>query len=310
MSRIKVDVLSELKNWMYNDMASKGYYNLDRNHIVYQFSHMQMRTLLPMPREIKKSKEFSCPEKYQAGLERLEEAIKNGERLLPFMSRRIYDAAYDDKFIYDWGMFHFHIGDGQCPKDPRFVGRSDELVVAAVENDTVYFIKVDKHRDLWTKQELVRILADNWPEMMERYRIKGAVSLTEEISDADYKILRRANVNTLVDLHDGRVYIGRNYGLNTAGTSVAGVQRGNRMERYAKALQESIESSEDAICETIEKKITRQASYELNMVQAIKNGDYVFALNDGIFLRLEMLEANLRIIVGDSVEDVMQISAD
>lgn len=123
------------------------------------------------------SKELVIPDDARAGYESFKSVVEKGDCLSPFMSTSIEDAAPIDKMLYDWGFFHFHLSPEVSNKDSRFIKRSGHLLIAYVDpahDDTMYFLQIRPHiTSVWTEQELVRILVDNWPDTMENRRIKG-----------------------------------------------------------------------------------------------------------------------------------------
>ena len=166
----------------------------------------------------------------------------------------------------------------------------------------MYFLQIRPHEtSVWTEQDLIRILADNWPDVIEPYRIKGVAALSENISDDDYKKLRKANVNTMVDLHDGRVYMGANFGLNTAGTSARAVMLHNMYTNNAVLFERNMGASADDIGNAINKKLIEpETHFKLRMITP-GDRDYLFEVEGkDFFLRFSISGKRGKIIVGDS----------
>ena len=303
------DLREDLNQWAYNVLTTAHFENVNLDRALYQYCNMQLRLLEPKPRKVLVSKELVIPDNAKAGYEYFKTVVEKGDHLLPFMSRSIVDVAFKDKMIFDWGLFHFHLSTKVYDKDPRFMERSEYLLIAYVDqvhDDTMYFLQIRPHiSSVWTEQELVRILVNNWPDTMETRRIKGFVSLTENVTDEDYKQLRKANVNTMVDLHDGRVYMGANLGLNTAGTSVRAICQYDMYCNQARLFQESIGRTADAIGDTINKKLYEpEKSFTLKMVTP-GDRDYLFKVeNHGFYLRVITKGDNMQIVVGDTAEQI------
>ena len=163
----------------------------------------------------------------------------------------------------------------------------------------------EKYLPFTTEQELVRILADNWPEVMEPYRIKGVASLTQNISDEDYNNLRSCNVTTMIDLHDGRVYLGANLGLNTAGTSARAVRRHNDYSNNAVLFEQAMGKAADDIGKIINQKLIEpETDFKLRMITP-GDCDYLFEVEGyGFLLRYTAYSDKRRIIVGDTAEEI------
>ena len=306
---IELDLQADLNQWAYDVLTAAHFENVTLDRALYQYCDMQLRLLEPKPRKVLVSKEFVVPDDAKAEYEYFKSVVEKGENLLPFMSRTIVDAAFKDKMIFDWGLFHFHLSTKVYDKDPRFMDRSEHLLIAYVDqvhDDTMYFLQIRPHiSSVWTEQELVRILADNWPDTMETRRIKGAVSLTENVTDEVYKQLRKANINTMVDLHDGRVYMGANYGLNSAGTSARAVRQHDVYCNNTRIFQEAMGGVADTIGVTINKKLHEpKKSFKLRMVTPGER-DYFFMVEKyDFYLRAIAKGDSILIVVGDTAEQI------
>lgn len=93
---------------------------------------MQLRLLESKPRKVFISKELTIPDECVDGYYYFKSAVEKGKNLLPFMTKHIIDAGYKDKMIFDWGLFHFHLSTEKDANDPRFMKRSDYLLIAYV----------------------------------------------------------------------------------------------------------------------------------------------------------------------------------
>ena len=307
---ISIDIKSDVQLWARNMLLEAGYHNV-KSDALRQYCSLQLRVLDPKPRKILKSKEFVCPVEKVEELRKFEEAVKTGRNLIPYMSLQILDANYDDKFLYDWSFFHFHLGIKPHSKDPRFVERSDQLLIAYVDmnhDDTMYFIEVKPHvNEVWYDQQLVRILADNWPEVIEKFLFQG--HLTHPISNEDLKMLReKHHANTAVDLGDGRAYLSMNWGISGAGTSVRAGIRSDRMLNDASRMELAIQEQVDSICKTINLKSSKRSNnYTLQMIRP-GWADYLFTVREcNVLLRLLLhSDGKLSIIVGDDIDSIDQ----
>lgn len=222
---IYLNLKDELNNWAVLQLKQAGYNNVRVSEALEQYYNVALRCIMPKPRTIMKSKQFVCPSGYESKLHFFEDAVTQGKYLKPFMTKNMLDASFQDKMLFDWGLYHFHLSDTVDTKDNRFMARSGQLLIAYKDwnNDgIIYFLQVVSHQqlNLWTTQVFIRCLADNWPAMMEQYRLPGIIDTEFSVSDAEFAGLRSANVNSFVNLGDGRVYIGSNLGLTGTGYSV------------------------------------------------------------------------------------------
>lgn len=281
-----VDIQKDINEWAYTILNKEGFEKIDRDNALRQYCNVMIRLLEAKPRKIVKAKEFICPQDAEEALILFENAVKSGFKLIHFMTKTIMDASSFDKMINDWGIFHFHLSTEIDERDSRFMGRGDYLLIAYVDpydDNTMYFLQVRSHKNMnWSEQELIRILADNWPDMMDRYRLRGVDSLTKLLSDQDYARIRKANINAAVDLHDGRVFMGANVGLAGDGSSVRAGINFNRMMNDAARMQLSIEKNIKLICSTIDSALTApESNYALSLITP-GMGKYVFSINSSM----------------------------
>lgn len=306
---IELNLRGDLNQWAYDTLTNAHFENVTLDRALYQYCDMQLRLLEPKPRKVLVSEELIVPGDCRSGYDHFKSAVERGDHLLPFMSKSIVDVSFRDKMIFDWGLYHFHLSTERDEKDPRFMGRSDYLLIAYVNplrDDMMYFLQVRPHvSSIWTEQELVRILADNWPEVMEPYRINGVVSLTQNVSDDDYKQLRKSNINTMVDLHDGRVYLGANLGLNTAGTSARSVRQHDIYSNNAVLFERAMGKAADDIGKTINWKLVEpEKEFKLRMITP-GDRDYLFDVEGhGFLLRVIANGDKWKLIVGDTAEQI------
>lgn len=180
------------------------------DYLIYQLQVVENR-----PRVIKYSKSFSCPSNYKSQLAFIENKIKKGESLKPFFTKRITNLNNCDYLLYDWGVYHLHLS--------NYIGRSgiamrsNYLLLAIIKPDTVYFLGVVAHNNvnLWEDKNILDIMKNNWPELINPYCIKNVVELAQNYSDEDIKKLRRNNINYIVNLTDAfAVGPGNGYALD------------------------------------------------------------------------------------------------
>lgn len=307
---VEISIVEDMKQWAYDILTNAGFNNVSLEQALHQYCNMKLRLLAPKPRQVLVSKELTCPDKCKDGYAYFKRAVEEGRQLLPFMSKMILDAdSRIDKMVFDWGFFHFHLNTAPDKKDPRFIERADDLLIAYVDayhDDKMYFLQIRPHiKSIWTEQELVRILADNWPETMERYRVKGAAALTENVRDNDYRIARDNNICTFVDLHDGRVFIGPNLGLNSAGTSARASVNYNHICNNAVLFEKTMGDAVDDIVRLINKKLDVPASIvKLRLVEP-GDKDYLFKVEPyGFLLRFIITEDRTFMAVGDNANEI------
>jgi len=184
--------------------------------LVSDFANWKERIPDPVPRIIYKCSGFSCPKQYQEGLAQLERTIKNGDNLMPYLSRDIYDARKNDRMLFILGITHFHLGTKQDGKKPLLIKGTEDILYAFLQKQDCYFIKIDKH-GLWDDENLLRLVNSDFPDVLKPWKLKDVTP--GGLSDNDRKILRSKNVITLITINND-VYMPPGWGTSTAGTSV------------------------------------------------------------------------------------------
>ena len=196
------------------------------------------------PRRVLKPAGFSCPSAHASGLALLESKIQRGEDLRPHLSTTVEQLDNLDLMLLDWEIFHFHLGTKLYPKNPAFIERTGPLLYARLTSDNAYFVGILEHGE-WANPDLIRVLHDNWPESIETYRIKGVLGLTHEVTAADRQKLRKAQINTGIDLGNGIVYIGPGMGISTSGISINATRNLILYRRWFESAEKRILGSVD-----------------------------------------------------------------
>lgn len=189
------------------------------------------RRIEPGRREVRWSRELQrkkavLPKEQRRALHRITSLCGEGRDLNPFLSLTLNDPEYPDAFMSDWGMHHLHLGlpSGRVPKDPRFVCRGRELLIALVAREAMHLVDVVPHGQ-WELQELVEILHRNWPKVIAHARCPG-VSAASPVSPATRKAMRGRCV-LLTEMTDGTVYAPIGGGAATDGTNSRVVEQAN-----------------------------------------------------------------------------------
>ena len=171
------------------------------------YLQMLNRRVVPMPRQVHFSDEINdtlekllreCDaEKRIKKLEGrrtvsyIRDLLLKGSDVTQFLSRGINDLMSQDKLLWDYGMHHFHLNRALEPNG-NFVKRSDYLLLAIITDEDAYFVDVRPHRDRqrleWVRQDLLRIVHSNWPELTSSQVLPGVKGDT--VTDAEKKNLR------------------------------------------------------------------------------------------------------------------------
>jgi hypothetical protein len=208
----------------------------------FRYFNLQHRLISRRPRTVRRANGFTCPPAVQDGLTLVEGKITRGEDLRPHLSRGLTNIDYSDGLLNDWGIYHFHLG--TTLDADGFIKRSGPLLFARITEDDVCFIDVRAH-GAWTSLSLLQTVHANWPDSLERFRLRGVVGLAYPPgegppTDAQISQLRRANVNVLHELSPSQVYAPAGGGYATSGMSI-------NVVRVNDALVRSLRDTEDAV---------------------------------------------------------------
>lgn len=146
----------------------------------------------------------------------------------------------EDLLLNDWGIHHFHLG--QNPEKSGFIERTGPLLFAHVTADSVFCLGVYPHGS-WTQQDLIRVIHENWPGVISTKKINGIIELSHTLTDDEIAQLRKAGVQTMVQVAPGIVYTPLGGGYSTAGTSVESTMRVNWYMRLLRNLEDHIKEN-------------------------------------------------------------------
>ncbi len=223
--------------------------------VVHIYLNLQKRLVEPKPRQVHRSREFQCPAELQQGLSFVEAAIQRGDDLTPHLSKLIKRVDYDDPLLNHWGIHHLHLGTHIDPD--QFVERTGPLLFAMFNSECAFLINVYSH-GAWAMQDMVRILHDNWPAIIEPYRLNNVIGLANPVSDQDVKVLRKKNVNTLVEIAPNIVYAPIGGGAASSGISV-------NVVRQSDLIKDQLDKMERAVAENIEEIAKKAREKGINL---------------------------------------------
>lgn len=235
IAKIIEDGLSQI---FYDELSEIGrdVTTLDSNDKIFiaYFSHC---LLFPRPDKYKVHihRDFVCPPEYTEGYEILRKKIQEGERFSAHLSRTTKDTEKHDLMLYDWGIYHFHLG--QIIEKDGYITRTSKLLYAYINCCDVYFLGIFEHGK-WNDQDLIELIHRYYPWSIKGWRIEGT---PEKIITADeHKELRNAHINAIVTLADGTSYMGPGWGITAAGTSARVSLQATDKRREIRCFEEKI----------------------------------------------------------------------
>lgn len=294
---LDIDLVSDLQTSTYERLVKAGYKNVSLERAVYQYFNVQKRMVECKPRKIHKSKEFMCPELYQVALSDFEDKVKCGDSLMPFLSDKLLDASYSDGMLNDWNIYHFHLT--KRFKENGWARRSDYELFAYVMDTDMYFIQIYEHKDplLYWKRDIIRIVYDNWPELLEKFRLKEVCGLSEKFGDEEYKQLREAHISTLVELNENQVFGMIGGGYMSDGSSLEALRLSDNWHNRLRMVQKIFVENMDMLCAIIARvSESKLKEYKVKLLWMDSEQEFTFCeLNRHIIIQLNMKKGYWRV---------------
>ncbi|MEQ8475441.1 hypothetical protein [Fulvivirga sp.] len=257
----------------------------DSDKIRMKYFNYKRRLIQPVPRSVLTSKEFNCPAELQKGLEIVKTKIQNGDNLTPHLSKNLTNLDYNDSLLNDWKIYHLHLGEHLEPNGSGFIERAGPVLFVRIEENKALLINILPHGS-WTKQQMVKVIHDNWPESIESYLLKDVIGLSHVPTDDDIKDMRKFGVNSAIEIEPGVVYAAIGGGLTSAKTSVEVTMALIYYNRLLPKLQKYVEDNLQEIGKIVTDKTGRE-NEELSLKLVTQNSEYfVVEQNTGLPFRL------------------------
>lgn len=180
------------------------------------------------------------------GLRQFIQDAKAGKDLRPYLSDNIEHPEFRDLMFYDWGIHHFHLSTAQDPKHPGFVKRTDQLLFAVTDSadDAMYLIDVRPHEKAFASADLLRLLENNWPDVLDPFTLKGIETTGSGLpSEQEVHENRKVGLTPIIKTPSGRSLAPMGGGVTTAGTRIENRRAADQDYRTIKNLQAYIESA-------------------------------------------------------------------
>lgn len=183
------------------------------NDPILQYLNLKWRLVNSVSRNVYYSKEFYCPVNLQDGLNQVKEKIEKGEDITPYLSKSIKNVEYNDMMLNDWGIHHLHLGTTTDKKDSFFVNRTGKILYVKFEKNKAYLIQIMEHNE-WTNDNLIKIIHDNWPDLIAKYKLKG-MDIDQKFTDKERQKLRNGGTTSPVKVGDISYFpLGLGYATN------------------------------------------------------------------------------------------------
>lgn len=185
---------------------------------------------------------------YEADLTIIQQQFESGTDICPHLSKQSLNPDFDDSLLNDWQIHHLHISNIKTSPTQYFYNRSSHLVFALILDNNAYFVDVRHHNEqtVFAKKEFIKIIQDNWPEILEGSQIKDAVGVSHDCTDEEIAKLRKAGINVLIAV-GGKVYVSHGMGYAASGDSMKAVMTTQNLLKTIDKKEKEISASIDSI---------------------------------------------------------------
>lgn len=236
------DFEKDVLNWSNRVIFRLGhepYGDCETSSRLSQVFNILRNRIPPVPRTVEVATGFTCPQSHLNGYKQVISEIESGADLMPRCSRQqVNKPGYIDLMLLDWGIHHLHLGTEKILKGKTkgLIQGLKEILFVFLTNDKAYIIGIFNHSS-WTKQAVLQVVHDNWPHLLEPWKLNRALDLAVEPTDADRKSLRDAYVNIPFKIGNN-IYLGPGGGITSAGTGSNEIYKANIVLRAADDLSD------------------------------------------------------------------------
>lgn len=225
--------------------------------------------IVPQKRSVSYSKELSCkmgglPKKTQVALSKLDAWIQAGIDINCFQGRGLYGGGSRDYQNALYGVVHLHLSAGENDVRPvtkgRFAKPGQYLLFALFQENASFFLDVVPHPEAlnkdnpsateWTSTSLVKIIENNWPELLKKSRIPitclcDGNGNAIDLDDQEIAELTVHHINTFVAGNQG-FYMLRP-GISSSGDNTSAVMSAQKVIRYVTQCELCYKENEEEI---------------------------------------------------------------
>jgi hypothetical protein len=232
------------------DKFEMDYADLSQDRkIVERWTNVNVKLIRPEPRNVVESaKVVAVPHDptISPALSMIKTKFRRGEDVNPHLSRRIFYEDFTDYLFSDWNIYHLHLS--MVFESGYFMSRSDSLLFVTIHDQCVYFIDIRPHNEHrgFAQKELLKIVHDEWPHVIERFRLP-ATGLVDNFDNPDeIETLRKAGLS-IMHAFGSDVYTSPGGGITTAKTSLRVSLDVDMLYDAVKNVMEYIQQNESTI---------------------------------------------------------------
>ncbi|MCE9664341.1 hypothetical protein LY622_12905 [Halomonas sp. M5N1S17] len=172
-----------------------------------------------------------------------------------------------DHLWADWGIHHFHLCTKEQIQKSYFSPRSDWLAFCFVQPNSIHVIDIRPHteKNVFSNDELVYILAESWPEVMQHYELRGILPGRSPTPE-ERKALRRSGVTSFINIGE-KAYAPLGMGITTASTPTRVSHAEMILHQYTAWLGSYLIEGKGTLSEKIKKEGVKLTELELTLTK-------------------------------------------
>jgi len=230
--------------------------------------------------------------KYSNSIKKILDVIKwkfeNEYNVNSYLSTKIFSPNYYDILLNDWGIYHLHLSSKKYTKNTFFYDRSDDLLFVFIEDTDVYFLDIQKHKkeNVFQRQELLEIMHENWPKLLEKNRLNLDTEQCNKFTNKEIERFRKNGVNVLQNI-DGKAILPLGGGYTTSKSNIMCTYEADSIIHSIKAYEKIVDNNKEMIREQIYNKTGERVSEIDFKLYFEENGEIrIREINTGVLINL------------------------
>lgn len=241
----------------YNDKLGLGVF----------FCNLKYMDITAKKRTVFFSKEFTCPPVFKKRVVEIQKRIEKGLSIKPFLSKGSSRIKNKDYLLYDWNIYHLHLGKLDM-KNSKFSSRTNELLFIYVTEESIYFIDILNHES-FTEKKLLSIIRSNWPFLLDEFLIEGVLELSPMLSEDDIGLFRKKGISMFTQLDSGEIFFPPGRGIVSTSDSAKSVHSTLSVLNHLRKSQESVVKNIESIKLTISNYSNKEID-NMNLIFQLK----------------------------------------
>lgn len=250
---MEMDLFGDLADKAKEELSERGLSpeEEDKEDLVLRWLDLENQMPAEIEWEIEESRKIQerreeLPDDILRGLQQFNQRAQDGESLIPHVSRGIRRPEDMDHLLLDWNVMHFHLGEEE--EEDGFIERTDELLFAMLDpsDGIMYQLDVHPHEGGFSRQDLVDIIEEDWPGLLDDSELKG-VDVEGRYTDEEVREWRELGVNPVVSTDEGRAVASMGGGITAAGTSMSSRRYVDQARRDLREVESSIQDCRESL---------------------------------------------------------------